>query len=330
MAVLFVGNTPADLALPASVIDTATTGRDTAYSPYSLRCSGHTPVINIPANGGTTFWFHFRAHFNNVSNGSGTASTSTILCYDANGNIIFDLIKNVNTYQSYLRLYASSLLNRSAQPFFLLNNITYFFDFEITVPASGGTMTARWYVNGALVNEIIGTNSGTVKTQPRQLVNNASLFLSNGSTGINMSEFIVTVDEPTLGMRLATLDPTSAGADAAWGGTLASLTDNDTGTGIVSLNPNERFSAIYSAYAGPSSPAGIRGLYLKAHPGLIAGGPTRLDQPVRISSAYYDGTAETVVSGEPLMRELTVNPATSAPWTPAAFAALEAGVRSAA
>lgn len=207
-----------------------------------------------------------------------------------------------------------------------MQNQTYFVDLALTVGSSGGTITLQFYVNGSLISTTTATNSGTIKGQPRSMQISFPQKVAGGA--INFTEFIVAVDESTINLRLATLDPASAGAESDWSGTVAGLADQDTGSGIFSINAGDRFSSIFTAYGGPSSPAGVRGVFLKALPGSIAGGPTQLDQYVRISAVEYDGTPTPVVTGTPQMREMVVNPATSAPWATGAFAALEAGVRS--
>lgn len=325
MAILFVGNTPLDVGLPASVVSTAATGRDAAYSPSSLLCKNQNPIIPIPVNGGTEFWVHFRKFLNNVSTGSGTVAGTIYRCFDGSGNLIFDINKSVNTISGTLRVYGSTTV--SGPTYNHTTNTEYTYDLRVVVGPSGGTITVDWFINGTFFCSVSATNSGTVKTQPRSLNMELPSNLTGSATGINYSEMIVAVDESTIGMRLATLEPASAGAWAQWTGSVGSLADDDTGTGIEALAAGHRFTSIFSAYAGPSSPAGIRGVYLKALAAQSGLPPSQIDQFVRIAAINYDGALQTPSPSVPIVREMTLDPDTGLPWAVAALAALEAGFR---
>lgn len=325
MAILFVGNTPLDVGLPASVVSTAATGRDAAYSPSSLLCKSQNPVIPIPVNGGTEFWIHFRKFVNSAGTGNGTGSAAIYRCFDGSGNLIFDINKSVNTINGTLRVYGSATV--SGPTYNHATDIEYTYDLRVVVGPSGGTITVDWFINGTLFCSVSATNSGTVKTQPRTFNMDLPSNLITAAVGINYSEMIVAVDESTIGMRLATLEPASAGAWAQWTGSVSSLADSNTGTGLEAIAAGHRFTSIFSAYAGPSSPAGIRGVYLKALAAQSGLPPSQIDQFVRIAATNYDGALQTPSPSVPIVREMTLNPDTGLPWAVAALAALEAGFR---
>lgn len=326
MAILFLGNTPADVGLAPGTASVAALGRDAAYCPSSILADFVNPTVAIPVNGGTSFWVHWREFFNTASNGNGTSGNICFRCLDGAGVVIFDLYKGVNDYDTLMRVYGSATV--SSAEYIFVTNTFYTHDIKITVGPSAGTIVVEWYINEVLWASVTATNSGTVKTQPRTFSFERGSTLTAASPGCNFSEFIVAVDESTIGMRLATLEPTSAGALAAWTGTVASLADSDGATGIQSIAAGQRFTSILSAYAGPSDPAGIRSVTLKALAAESGLAPQQIDQIFRIATTNYDGTLVNPVPGVPLYREAVNDPSTGLPWLPAALAALEVGFRS--
>jgi hypothetical protein len=262
---------------------------------------------------------------NAIGSPNGVSSGSILSIYDGASNKIFDFFKATNIYDMSPRLYGATTSVGASYP--IITGFTYYVDIALTIPGSGGTMVVEIFINGVSIGTLTATNTGTVKGQPRQMQITFANLLDVVATGINFSEFIATVDESTIGLRLATFEPSSAGSETNWIGTTASIADVDSGSGISTINANDRFTSIFTAYGGPTSPAGFRGLFLKATPGSSSGGPTQLDQHVKISSTDYDGTPATVVTGIPQMREMALNPATSGQWDIGSFAALEAGVR---
>lgn len=331
MAILNLGNLPGDFGLPASALSTSATGRDSAYSPSSILCNFQNIIIPMDATAGTDFWFHWRHHMNNVGTGNSSGSGTVLRITDRNGNIVFDIQKTTTaSYTFAIRILGSTNV-QSGTTFQLFNSTTYTFDLKLVIPASGGTLVAEWYINGTLHSTVSATNSGTVKVRPRNLINDMPSFINGGSTGINFSEIIVAEGESTIGARLATLEPSSAGNYAQWDGTIAALADGETASGISSRTVGHRFNSIMSAYGGAGSPATVRGLFLKANANQAgASAPTQLNQSLRIGGVDYDGSAKAIVPGMGVIHEWANNPATSAPWATAAWAALEAGVLAAA
>ncbi len=326
MTILNLGNTPADFGLSASVVSTAAAGRDAAYSPSSMLCLNAAPIVNIPADAGTDYWFHWRL-FWNASTGNSTGSVLRIS--DAANSLICDMHRlSTNNFATQFRVYGSSVVSGTA--FTFVNNTTYIMDLKLTVGASAGNIVAELYINGALHTSVTAVNSGTVKTKPRQLI----LAFADGLTsavGINYSEIIATVDESTIGARLATLEPASAGAFATMAGTVAALADADTATGVTSAAVAQRFNSVFSAYGGAATPASIRGVFLKSQASQAgAAAPTQLNQSIRISATNYDGAAQAIVPGVGNIHEWVNNPNTAAPWLVAALAAFEGGLLSAA
>lgn len=325
MAILFVGNTPADIGLPASALSTSAPGRDAAYSPSSVLCPRNASgMLNIPVDAGTDFWFHFRCHWDNVGSGNASGSGIGFRILDALGNVICDHNKtSSSTYNHFLRVLGTTTVQNGTAHLFA-TSITYTVDIKLTV---GANITAELYINGSLHSTSTVANGGTVKGQPRRLILDYCHNLNSGSTGIHYTEVIVAVDESTVGARLATLEPASAGAFSAWTGDVASLADGETGSGVYATAAAQRFNSVFGAYGGAASPASVRGLFLKSQAvqsGVVS--PTQLNQSIRIGGTNYDGAAQAILPGVATMHEWANDPATSAPWLTAAWAALEGGL----
>ncbi len=328
MTILNLGNTPVDFGLPASVVSTLATGRDAAYSPSSLLClASEHPVVNIPADAGTDYWFHWRFLWNNIGSAAAVAGLFGFRVLDAASALICDMSRASTTYVHTLRVFGSATV--SGATFTFVNNTTYTMDLKVTVGASGANIVVELYINGALHTSVTAVNTGTVKTKPRRAILEFSSGLAAAATGINYTEIIAAVDESTIGARLATLEPTSAGAFATMAGTVASLADADTATGVTATAAAQRFNSVFSAYGGAASPT-VRGVFLKSQVSQSgAAAPTQLNQSIRISATNYDGAAQVIVPGVGNIHEWANNPNTAAPWLTAALAAFEGGLLSA-
>lgn len=326
MAIVNLGNNPSDFGLDPTTVSTSATGRDTNYSPSSILAPMRTSLsLGIPTTG-TDYWFHFRMYMNNVGTGSSSGTGAGFSVYDTNGVLIYQLAKTSSSnYSHFIRIFGSTTVT-NATALVLVNSGTYTLDVKLTVGGSGGSIVMELYLNGTLHSTSTATNSGTVKAQPRFATIDFAQNLNTGSTGVNYTEVIVATDESTVGARLATLEPSSAGAFSAMTGTVAALADSDTASGVYATAAAQRFNSIFSAYAGASSPSSIRGVFLKAKATAGAGSPNQLNQSIRISGTNYDGAAQSIVPGRSVLHEWANNPATSAPWLPAALAALEGGL----
>lgn len=325
MAILFIGNTPADLGQTPATLSTSATGRDSAYSPSSVLCPmGGSAIVDIPVNAGTDFWFHFRVHWNNVGSGNASGTGVGLRILDAVGLTICDHNKSSSSnYNHFLRVNGTTLVANGTAHLFVTNT-TYTVDIKLTV---GANITAELYINGVLHSTSTVANGGTVKGQPRRMILDYTQNLNSGSTGINYTEVIVAVDESTIGARLATLEPASAGAFSAWAGTQAALADADTASGVYATAAAQRFNSVFSAYGGAASPTSVRGLFLKSQArqaGAVA--PTQLNQSIRIGGVNYDGAAQAILPGIATVHEWANDPATAAPWLTSAWAALEGGL----
>ena len=326
MAIVNLGNNPSDFGLDASTVSTSATGRDTNYSPSSILAPRSTSLsLEIPTTG-TDYWFHWRMYMNNVGLGNSSGTGAGFSVYDTNGVLICQLAKtSTSNYNHFVRIFGSSTVTNGTA-LALANSGTYTIDVKLTVGGSGGSIVMELYLNGTLHSTSTATNSGTVKTQPRMATLDFAQNLNTGSTGVNFTEIIVATDESTVGARLATLEPSSAGAFSAMTGTVAALADSDTASGVFATAAAQRFNSVFSAYAGAASPSSIRGVFLKAKATAGGGSPSQLNQSIRIGGVNYDGVAATPVPGRSVVHEWANNPATSAPWVTAALAALEGGL----
>jgi hypothetical protein len=205
-------------------------------------------------------------------------------------------------------------------------NTTYYIDVRVQV---GANITIDFYINGSLISTATAANTAA-KTAATTINIFENCHASNGAS--YFTEGCIT-DESTLNWRLSNLVSSSAGTHTDMiGNPATSFADGDSNTGVLSTAAGQRESWNSTTYLGPSSPSGIRGVFLRAkiaQPPVVA--PTKLSQYLRIGGTNYDGSDITMNAiNQEIIRELATNPATAAAWTTAGFSSLEVGLKSAA
>jgi hypothetical protein len=323
MAIAFVGNTPLDFGMDPASFDTATAaGRDTAYSPNSVIIDGANgvgPALNLPGLSGD-FWCRFRYR----TPGTLFASTSTAILFqalDSNGAEICRINKTSNANNFFVTVYGTSTVV-SAASLGLVASTNYVIDIKVVV---GANITVELYNNSTLVTSATVTNSVVAKLDP-QIVR-VWPFNNIGSGSSFLSEMLITTAESTLGLRVATRTPAAAATYTAWDGTVASLSDTDTGSGMSADVNGERESFSLSAYGGAGSPTSIRAVVAKSHGRNQGGTPEKVAHFVRIGGTDYDGTPISVAPFKSVQEVWDVNPATGVAWVVGGITGLEVGLK---
>lgn len=327
MSILFVGNVAADFGASWSDSDSLTV-RDAAYSPTAMFYNGQTDndpgsagVVNLPANPTGDVWLHYRYRSPNTNISNSTVDGHFITFRAANGAQLarFDILDNG------IRAEANGDTNVVGASTALSPNTIFTFDLRLVV---GANITLDLYQNGSLISSATAANAGG-KGVCRQIVFDMFDYSSNANGQFQLSEAIVTDEgESTIGWRLATFDPISAGFHTGWEGDFSSVSNPNDGRFLYAGAADLRESWIHSAYAGPSSPASIRAVVAKLAGDRGGTGPQNVAPFLRIGGADYDAPS---VPLDYRFRQLGVwsqNPATASAWTTAELAALEAGVRS--
>lgn len=326
MAILFVGNAPDDFNA-AWVENTATSGtaRDTAYSPSCSQISGRSDagaqgVINLPVAPTGDVWFHGR--FFTAPNINTTSVDGHLISFYAPGDV---LLARFDAQDGNWRAQVFGDTTVVGTNFTPSSSALITFDFKLSV---GANITLEVYQNGSLLSSATAANTAAKPAVRLIVIDFFDVVLSDGNSWF-LSEVIVTDGgESTIGWRLATFTPTSAGFHTAWDGDFNHVTNGFDGRFLLSDAANEKESWINSNYGGPGSPASIRAVVARFNSDRGATGPQNIAPFLRIGGTDYEAAA---VAADYQTVQLGVwdqNPATAAAWAVGALSGLEVGVKS--
>ena len=115
-------------------------------------------------------------------------------------------------------------------------------------------------------------------------------------------------------------------AFSEWDGTIASLGDDDSATGIYTKVAGERHTMSLSAYTGAQNLSNLVSVSMTTR-GLNS--PSKIKHVIRQSGVNYDGPDIPLPNGLKYnIHDLPLNPATSLPWTSSDLSSIEVGVLS--
>lgn len=325
MTILFVGNTLSDFFADASSIgmtsETTTNVRDSSLSPNELQVPisavGSSPFgIELEAEY-TDLWVHFRADFNGIE--FNAADGSFLNIYDGSD----DLIASLDFNNDAIRTQAVGDTTVTGESFVWSNApITI----DVHVEVSGGNIVVTFYRDGSVLDTVTAANTGGKGGGQTILFSNEDV--TNSTTSMYFSEFIVTNAESTRGWRLGCLEPDGTGNYSDFEGGYVELSDDDLATAAATGTAADRVSSTVT-YSGPSSAGGIRAVIAKCVATKGDTGPATLTQFLRISSTDYDGSGEALtVDNTAYMEEWATNPATATGWSTTDLAGIEVGVLS--
>jgi len=324
MSILNVGNTQAELA-GRTLLDTDPTRFDPAYSPNAValpvdRLAFAQPLdVKFPAPVGD-LWIHFQIFTPSFGNPSFVDGFWFDIRDDQDRPLVGIDVLDLNWHTE---AYGQS--DVEGADFAIPENAPVPVDIRV---AHGVTNEIEIYISGALMSRAATNNDG--RGAPVRMYLPHHTFTESGGQTVTYSELIVTDGEPTLGWRLATNTPGSAGFHTGWSGTVADLADSDLSTFMTAANPGERFSWNPAPYTGPDLPGGVRALCAKAQAQRGFDGPQNFRQFVRVNGTDYDSPQSSPV-GELQIGELHVwdeNPETLAAWATADIANIEIGIAS--
>ena len=298
---------------------------DSAWCDSAIKVANNESfTIGVPGTH-TNLWFHFELY----GDSSGLAGLSsdgtwlTINCTSSGSNNLYaeanmtdgQISYRCSRYSNYTSPNSTALIHHPAA----LVRTT--FDFNVRINDSG-TDYVDIYHNGSLYGTISYDNLTT------EAISVNSIVFQNYDVNCNMHySQIIIADESTIGMKIARMDPDSAGSHSAWVGDHTSILLPFDGLAILSDTITNRESWNLSAYPGPASPTGIRGIFQTSYASLgesaIPGG---FEHFLRVGGTDYDSSKIVPVPGKQHITEWANNPDTSSPWATSDLAALIAGV----
>lgn len=302
--------------LAGSVVDTFDENR----VPYSFALKNFETVTSpvFTPSAGEDTWFHFLCY-------PGTTDSNRtdhwFSAYDALGRILFRLAKTNNTilYLPTAIIYDGNTTSTVGGTIGMTQNKINFVDIHYKKTAL--LLEVKVYINGALsLTRSFGAN-------PNAYGNPVFFALGTGFTNslsniCHVSEVIV-ADDDTRNARLNLLRPAAAGAANDFLGSLATLVDDDTTTGMTTLEPGARQTTTLTPYTGAQN---ISNFVSVSSTTRGENSPTKMKHTVRLSGVNYDGPE--IPLGFPLQYNITdfkTNPATSLPWVGSDLSAIESG-----
>lgn len=300
-------------------------GFDPDYAPEAIGIYHTSSEENIgfridtPTPSGD-YWFHCRMQFTNTA--ASTVDGHLWDFYDAND----DLIARVDFLNGFgwAEVYGDTTEegNSFSFPLFLTGMC------DVMISTSGGNLTMEIYLNGGVVSSATAANTGGVGPCTYMTATHDDMVTSPNSNEawIFYSEIIVTDNEPTIGLRLATMRPDSQGDDNDMTGSPLDLNNND-GLTISTDTVGHRESWNLSAYNGPASPTSVRALVTKTRSRKGVTGPQSVRHYLRIGTTNYDAASTiTPANNSPEMTVWDTNPATTSAWATSDFTGLQQGV----
>ncbi|WHM52941.1 hypothetical protein [Sulfitobacter phage vB_SupP_AX] len=325
MAILGLFSKAEEVGLTATKNSTTSGTFDADWCDSAIKVANNQSFAIGVAGTHTDLWFHFECYGDSAAL-AGASSDGTWLTIgmssEGTGNFFVEahMLNGEIEYRAsrYSNFTNSNVLTTVFHPA-SLNRAT--FDFNIRIN-DGGTDYCDVYHNGVLFGTLTQSNTDT------GAVSVNSITLENNDVNCNMHySQIIIADESTLGMKIARMDPDSAGSHSAWTGDHTAIINPFDGLSILSDTNGERESWNLSAYPGPASPTGIRGVFQTSYASLgDSAVPGGFEHFLRVGGTDYDGAKIVPVPGTQHITEWANNPDTSSPWDTADLAALIAGV----
>lgn len=332
MSILFVASSAAEVGGNTTAFNSGnlpSTNYTAPFDPdYSTECIGAqldqtdpSGVFSIttPAPSGD-YWMRFRTQWSNVS-GVSNLDGNWLNIYDANG----DRLGYLDFYNGGVRVFVNGDSNAWGPYGFTPSAYAvHFFDLKVSV---GADITIEFYVDGALASSATAANTDGKGPPVQVLFDHDDMYYTSASpvSWLMYSEFIVTDGEPTIGMRLASLDIDAAGAHSGLSGSVSDLLDANDGAAMVGDADGEKSSWTLTAYNGPATPASVRAVCTKLTASKGITGPQNLQHLLRIGTTDYNSPNRSP-RPEGDLYVWDNNPATAAAWDTADFTGMEQGV----
>lgn len=317
MSILRIVTNPADIGAGGYVWDTdETRAYDNTRVDGAFR-TGDEKVLSVPheAPSGTEVWYHWRHA--QTENSNIFHDGNFVVVQDSNSNNLAAL----SVLNSELRLVVIGDTTTETGQQRIGTYTPYSMDLHVIVSS---TITARWYINGALYGEATVQN-----TENRGVGRNITWAHTYNNADALTSEIII-ADEDTRGMRVREMRPKSFGIFQEWDGSIQALRDTDLATGISTDTADRRVSFgvtnIENVKAGDVVNRVVAQAYAqKGETGLSAFNFFFRHRDGTVT----DGSDQTLtVLGDYFSEEYLTNPLTGLSWQPEDFASLQTGIQS--
>jgi hypothetical protein len=330
MTILFVGSEQEAFSLVGAsniTLNTTSSYFQSAYSRGSIKIVG-TSYAGTAFNSQTELWVHDTVAFG-VTVQPATSSSRIFRLVNSSSVECVKLttLSGVPEINSVFRVgyWNGSSFTYLNSPFVPSQNTTYDIDLHVRIASFGGVV--EFYIDGVLVSSFSGDTSAIGSGITK--VELSSKNEDNTSYHTHHSQLIISTST-TLGMKVATLSVSGAGATSEWTGLYTDVSETVlSDINFISDNTNGDIStyAVTDVPAGGNFNVGAIVVSARAERGVT--GVQNLELGVRSGGANYWGSPVTGLTTAfgPAQSILTTDPATGLPWTVANANAVEIGVQ---
>lgn len=298
---------------PGAVVNNQSWTYDANRVPYSLETPPAT-IISTPQHPISTTdetWYHFRCGSTWINN-----SEPIAFVVDSTGNNILEFsLQNYST-KGYKIVLTSSNQETTLEKYIpVADNVMRTFDIRIVHTLT--ELSAYIWINETLL--FSASLSVTSKVVPRALYLGGHV---GQGIGAYYSEIIIS-DSDTRNARLDLLRPNAAGAYEEWNGFLSSLSDDDTTTGMTTVDANRRQLTTLTDYSGANNISNVVQITTTVR-GINS--PSTMSHMIRMSTVDYESQDYSIgYAKEYQITDWKLNPATSLPWEATDLLAAEFG-----
>lgn len=262
------------------------------------------------------FFLHFEEHPGNVD---AVAAIDVVHLLNAAGTSVFRITQSrvsstSRTWQVQYLNASSAWANAGSALTFDVNRTAY----DLYVDLTG---SIRLYSAGTEVLTVTGLSLGHISGIAK------ARFFSTG-VGRSVSQ-VIAADESTIGMRLATIYPSGAGATTDWTGTYTEIDEIAySDADFVNSSTNGQIELV-TGTAPALTGYVVRAVGISARAKRGSSGPANLRLILRSGGTNYDNGADIALGlGYGAYEAIwETNPATSAAWVNTAISALQYGVK---
>jgi hypothetical protein len=328
MTILFAG-TEEDATTRVSGVPTAETNaarRDANFVRAAHESLAASVSSQIDFEAQTDLWFHFDYV---LIGATGAADGSMFEFIDVGAAQVVVRLWSQDA-SHYLEYWNGASFTRMTVP--LPHNRLYYGDnyetVDIHIKLHDTLGEFQFFVNNTLVTEFTGD---TLLYTPTDNIN--QMKWRGVSNDYNTTSQIIVADEPTIGMKCATLYPTADGANIDFSGTYADIDESvvyDDATLASSTVANDISTYVVSDLSAIAQDYDVKAVVVSARMKASAGAPENAQMALRTNSTnYFGGTLSGLsASFAPLQEIWETNPDTAAVWTVSEVQALEGGVKS--
>ena len=308
-----------DASVPASF--------DPAYASHALRFTeSQEAALTLP--GIPDIWIHATCYYDDfslVTSGTGnfwTVGVPNAIVAQIKRNAAVKSLNYAGLYDNFPLVIGPTLDALPRATRFILD---VHLEIGIAIAGNANDFRASFYINGALLAQVIGRCNPINGRGPVKFAFGGSNFLG-GNARFFVSNILVS-NLDTRGRQFRILRPTGPGTLATGVGGFAELGDSDPATLAYARAAGDAVTSTLTPGAAPPGTIGRVRLVTYARNAVEAPNPALVVNRLRLGGTDYDAAPQAPAGASitALTSDWALNPATGLPWTWSDLASLEIG-----